>query len=208
MKAVPVRPRGSAASLWMHHRFALFSVALTLAGALPACATPARAAGARPLLAAVTVGVRSFDEDLDLESEAAFGARFGIGVNDRVSLWLDALTTSPSRRVSGETAQVTALRAIAQARILTGVVRPYALIGAGGMIFNFEDTVDAAGGILTFGGGVEWRLARRTFLFAEGTADIYRARTVTYSPTGEELSSSPRDTQSATTVAVGVAVGF
>jgi len=103
---------------------------------------------------------------------------------------------------------VTALRALGQARILTGSVRPYVVFGAGGLIFNFEDAFDTAGGIMTFGGGIDWRFARRALLFAEGTADLYRTRMVTYSLTGQEVLSSPRQTQSATAVSAGVAVEF
>lgn len=207
MKSLPGAGRRPGLSLWMRLRISLFGAAVAIAAGSVAV-PPVRAEGERPLLAAVMAGVRSFDSDLGLESEAAFGARFGMGVTNRVTVWLDALTTSPSRKVSGEAADVTALRAMVQARILTGALSPYVTVGAGGMIFNFQDSVDAAGGIATFGGGVDWRLARRTRLFAEGTADLYRARTVSYSPTGEELSSSPRDTQSATTVAAGVALEF
>jgi hypothetical protein len=162
----------------------------------------------RPLLAAVMAGVRSFDSEVGLESEAAFGARFGMGVSDRFTVWIDALTSRPTRTVTTETATVTALRAIAQAHLLTGNVRPYVLIGGGGLIFNFEDAFDTAGGIATVGGGVDWRFARRALLFAEGTADLYRTRMVTYSPTGQEVSSSPRETQTATAISAGISVEF
>jgi hypothetical protein len=175
---------------------ALFAPGLALAGT------------DRPLLAAVMAGVRSFDSEVGLESEAAFGARFGMGVSDRFTVWIDALTSRPTRTVTTETATVTALRAIAQAHLLTGNVRPYVLIGGGGLIFNFEDAFDTAGGIATVGGGIDWRFARRALLFAEGTADLYRTRMVTYSPTGQEVSSSPRETQTATAISAGIAVEF
>lgn len=209
MKGFPGRCRNPAASLWMRHHAVLFIVATTLIAGVPLLpATPARASTSRPLLAAVMAGVRSFDTEISLQSEAAFGARFGMGVSDRFTVWIDALTSSPTRKQSSEKANVTALRAIAQAHLLTGPVRPYVALGGGGLIFNFEDTFDTAGGIMTVGGGVDWRFARRGLLFAEGTADLYRARMVTYSATGEELYSSERETQSATVVSAGIAVEF
>lgn len=209
MKSLPGRPGSAAASLWMRHGAAQFAaVAAFLAGAAVVAPAPALAAADRPLLVAVTAGVRSFDAEVGLRSEAAFGARFGMGVSDRFSVWIDALTSRPTRNASTETANVTALRAIAQAHLLTGSVRPYVVLGGGGLIFNFEDTFDTAGGILTAGGGVDWRFSPRALVFAEGTADVYRARMVTYSLAGQEISSSPRDTQTATALSVGIAVEF
>ena len=162
----------------------------------------------RPLLAAVMAGARSFDSEVGLESEASFGARFGMGLSNRFTVWIDALTSRPTRTATAETANVTALRALGQAHLLTGKVRPYVLVGGGGLIFNFEDAFDTAGGIATVGGGIDWRFTRRALLFAEGTADLYRARMVTYSSTGQEVSSSPRETQTATAVSAGIAVEF
>lgn len=209
MKALPARHRKPEASLWMRLGLGQFAPVAAILVLAPLFATaPARAGNDRPLLAAVTAGVRSFDSEVGLESEAAFGARFGMGVSDRFTIWIDALTSKPTRSVSTETASVTALRALAQAHLLTGSVRPYVLVGGGGLIFNFEDAFDTAGGVMTIGGGVDWRFARRALLFAEGTADLYRARMVTYSLTGQEVSSSPRETQSATAVLAGLAMEF
>ena len=209
MKSLPGRPGSATASLWMRVGVAQFgAVAAFLAGAAVVAPAPALAAADRPLLVAVTAGVRSFDAEVGLRSEAAFGARFGMGVSDRFSVWIDALTSRPTRRASNETANVTALRALAQAHLLTGNIRPYVVVGGGGLIFNFEDAFDTAGGIGTVGGGVDWRFAQRALLFAEGTADLYRARMVTYSSTGQEISSSPRETQTATALSAGIAVEF
>lgn len=209
MKSLPGRPGSPAAFLWMRVGIAQFAVAVAFLAGIPLLApAPARASTDRPLLAAVTAGVRSFDVEVGLESEAAFGARFGMGVSERFTVWIDALTSRPTRTTSTETANVTALRALAQAHLLTGNVRPYVVVGGGGLIFNFEDAFDTAGGIATLGGGVDWRFARRALLFAEGTADLYRTRMVTYSLTGQEVSSSPRETQTATAVSAGVAVEF
>lgn len=209
MKSLPGRPGGRRTSLWMRLGGAQFAAAM----AILACGVllnpgVARAGTDRPLLAAVMAGVRSFDSEVGLESEAAFGARFGMGVSDRFTVWIDALTSRPTRSISTATANVTALRVLAQAHLLTGSVRPYVVAGGGGLIFNFEDAFDTAGGIGTVGGGVDWRFARRALLFAEGTADFYRARMVAYSSTGQEISSSPRETQTATAVSAGIAVEF
>jgi len=209
VKSLPPRLNGRGPSLWMRCGAAQFAVtvAILASGALLGPSV-GRAETDRPLLAAVTAGIRSFDSEVGLKSEAAFGARFGMGVSDRFTVWIDALTSRPTRTASTEAANVTALRALAQAHLLTGSVRPYIVIGGGGLIFNFEDAFDTAGGILTAGGGVDWRFARRALLFAEGTADLYRTRMVTYSPTGQEVSSSPRETQTATAVSAGIAVEF
>lgn len=209
MKALPARRPARAASLWMRLLSAQFVVGVLILahGTLMGHGLGVARAD-RPLLAAVTAGVRSFDAEVGLESEAAFGARFGMGASDRFTVWIDALTSRPTRSASTEMANVTALRALAQAHLLTGSVRPYLMVGGGGLIFNFEDAFDTAGGIATVGGGIDWRFARRVLLFAEGTADLYRARMVTYSSTGQEVSSSPRETQTATAVSAGIAVEF
>ncbi|HKQ20374.1 MAG TPA: hypothetical protein VJW75_11595 [Candidatus Eisenbacteria bacterium] len=209
MKAVPARRPDGAASLWMRLCSAQFVVGvLILVHGTLLDPGLGMARADRTLLAAVTAGVRSFDSEVSLESEAAFGARFGMGVSDRFTVWIDALTSRPTRSASTETANVTALRALAQANLLTGSVRPYVVVGGGGLIFNFEDAFDTAGGIATVGGGIDWRFARRALLFAEGTADLYRARMIAYSATGEESFSSPRETQCATAVSAGIALEF
>jgi hypothetical protein len=162
----------------------------------------------RPFLIALTAGVRSFEQKLDLGSEVAVGLRAGAGVNDRVTFLLEYVHTAPARKTTGATAHVSAVRGLAQVRLLRSAVRPYLLAGVGGILFNFEDAVDTAAGTVTFGGGIEFEAWKHVSLFAEGYADIYRARSVTYTSTGEVLTSTERSTDTVGAGMAGIAVEF
>jgi hypothetical protein len=168
----------------------------------------ARAESARPFSVGLHAGVRLFEEDLDLEDDIAFGLRAGMGACERFTVLLDFVQSSPARVTTGAQARVSALRGLTQTRLLLGTVRPYLLAGLGGVLFNFDDTSDTAVGAVTFGGGIEMRLGTRASLYGEGSADLYRARSVAYSPEGEVLSSTERDTQTAWTVLTGFQVEF
>jgi hypothetical protein len=156
----------------------------------------------------LTAGVRSFEQKLDLGSEVAVGLRAGAGVNDRVTFLLEYVHTAPARKTTGATAHVSAVRGLAQVRLLRSAVRPYLLAGVGGILFNFEDAVDTAAGTVTFGGGIEFEAWKHVSLFAEGYADIYRARSVTYTSTGEVLTSTERSTDTVGAGMAGIAVEF
>jgi hypothetical protein len=162
----------------------------------------------RTLVVAPVVGLRSFESKLDLGTEAAVGARLGIGTSDRVSVLVDYIHTAPARGSTGQLAYITGLRTLAQVRVLTGQVRPYVIAGVGGVLFNFSDANDTAGGAVTLGAGVEVKPWRRAALFAEGSLDFYRSREVLYSTTGDVLSSGPRSTDQISTVEAGVALEF
>jgi hypothetical protein len=171
--------------------------------------TPAaRAESARPFSVGLHAGVRLFEEDLDLEDDVAFGLRAGMGACERFTVLLDFVQSSPARVTTGAQASVSVLRGLTQTRLLLGTVQPYLLAGLGGVLFNFDDTSDTAVGAVTFGGGIEMRLGTRASLYGEGSADLYRARSVSYSPEGEVLSSTERDTQTAWTVLTGFQVEF
>jgi opacity protein-like surface antigen len=173
---------------------------------LPVAVTHAE--GVRPFTLGVHAGVRLFEEDLDLEDEVAFGLRAGLGASERFSVLLDFLQCSPARTTTGAQASVSALRGLTQARLLLGTVRPYLVAGVGGVLFNFDDTSDTAVGTITAGGGLEMSLGKRADLYAEGSADFYRARPVSYSSEGDVLSSGERDTQTAWTAIAGFRVTF
>jgi hypothetical protein len=162
----------------------------------------------RPFILALSAGVHSFEQKLDLGSEVAVGIRGGAGVNDRVTLLLEYVHTAPARKTTGATARISSVRGLAQIRLLRSAVRPYFLAGVGGVLFNFEDAVDTAAGTATFGGGVEVEPWNRVSFFAEGYADIYRARSVTYSSTGDELSTTERSTDTVGAGMAGIAVEF
>jgi hypothetical protein len=166
------------------------------------------AASHRPFIVALSSGVHSFEETLDLESEVAFGFRGGAGINDRVTLLMEYVVTGPARKTSGSLAHVSSLRGLAQVRLLRSSVRPYLLAGIGGILFNFEDAVDTASGAATFGGGVEVEPWNRVSVFVEGSADIYRARSVSYTSTGDELTTTDRSTDTVGAAMAGIAVEF
>ncbi len=162
----------------------------------------------RPFIIALSAGVHAFEQKLDLGSEVAVSLRGGAGVNDRVTLLLEYVHTTPARKTTGATARVSSVRGLAQVRLLRSSVRPYLLAGVGGVLFNFEDAVDTAAGTATFGGGVEVEPWNRVSFFAEGYADIYRARSVTYSSTGEVLTTTERSTDTVGAGMAGIAVEF
>jgi hypothetical protein len=176
------------------------------ASALGMAAAPARAE--RTLIVAPVAGLRSFESKLDLGDEAAIGARFGIGTSDRVSVLVDYIHTAPARKSTGDLAYITGLRTLAQIRILTGLFRPYVVAGVGGVLFNFSDASDTAGGAVTLGGGVEVKPWRRASLFAEGSFDFYRSREVFYSTTGQEVDAGSRSTDHIATIEAGAALEF
>lgn len=184
---------------------ALFTLFVTVAASATAV-HPARAE--RTLVVAPVIGIRSFESKLDLGDEAAIGARFGIGASDRVSVLVDYIHTAPSRKSTGDLAYITGLRTLAQVRVLTGAVRPYVVAGVGGVLFNFSDASDTAGGAVTIGGGVEVKPWRRAALFVEGSLDFYRSREVSYSTTGQEVDAGPRSTDQIATLEAGVALEF
>lgn len=186
----------------MHLLFGLFVIAAS------SFAIPDVARAERSLVVAPILGIRSFESKLDLGNEAAIGARFGIATSDRVSVLVDYVHTAPARKTTGQLAYITGLRTLAQVRVLTGRVRPYVIAGAGGVLFNFSDANDTAGGTVTIGGGVELKPWRRAALFAEGSLDFYRSREVIYSTTGDEISVGPRSTDQISTVEAGVALEF
>lgn len=208
MKSLPPRPGGRGPSLWMRFGAAQFATAAILASTLLLASVPAAAAEPRPFYAALTAGARVFADRLNLETEAAFGGRVGLGVTDRFSVWLDAANSTPTRMLSRTKVDVTTLRATVQARFRAGPVHPYVTFGVGGQFSNYENAYDTAATIFVVGGGVGWHLAPRTHLFAESTADIYRARTAAYAPTGQLLSASSTETVANTGLLAGVAVEF
>ena len=182
----------------------------TLLSSLPLASfcPEARGDSVRPFSVGLHGGVRVFEEDLDLEDEVAYGLRVGMGASERFSFLIDFMQSSPARTTTGAQASVSALRGLTQARVLTGTVRPYLLAGLGGVLFDFDDTSDTAVGAVTAGGGVEMRLGSRASLYTEVSADVYRARSVTYSPEGEVTYSTDRNTQAAWSGLVGFQVEF
>lgn len=185
------------------------AVPLILVGLfLAATAAAAEPAAKGDITISPTLGSRWYDEKLDLKSEISYGLRVGMALDRRFSLLMEYVQSDPSRQTTGDAATVSSLRALGQVRPVSTIIQPYLLGGFGGVLFNFDDTTDTAGGSATVGGGLEYAPSRRAKLFAEYSAEFYRMRTVTYSSTGTVLSSSERSTDAIQSVSFGVSVGF
>lgn len=135
-------------------------------------------------VAAITGGFRFFEEDLDLQTHFAYGARVGLSDGSRATLYLDYLECRTWRKGTAADADILAMRALLRVDALRGSVRPYVIGGLGGMMLQFDDAPNAGVGAFTFGAGLEGRLGRTWSLFAEGTFDSYTDRRVQYSSGG------------------------
>jgi len=188
----------------------LKAVPLILVGlfAVAAAALAAEPAARGDVTIAPTLGSQWFDQKLDLKGEISYGLRVGMALDPRFSLLMEYVQSDPSRKTTGESATVSSLRALGMLRPVHAVVQPYLIGGFGGVLFNFDDTTDTAGGSATAGGGLEYAPSRRARLFAEYSAEFYRMRSVTYSSTGTVVTTSERSTDAIQSVSFGVSVGF
>jgi hypothetical protein len=162
----------------------------------------------RPFTAAATGGIRLFDEVLGLEEDLSIGCRIGLGMSPRWSVLLDFVASHPIRTVTKQMAAIDALRAFARANILMGRVRPYAIAGIGGILFDFSDAPSSGRGAITLGGGIDVRIAKSAFAFIEGSADGYQSDTVAYDPTGQPYRVDPRETRILGTISMGIGAEF
>jgi hypothetical protein len=162
----------------------------------------------RPFTTSFACGVRLFDKDLGLEEDLSLGGRIGLGLSPRWSVLFDLVVSHPLRTASGQTSAIDALRALARANIILGKIRPYAIAGVGGILFDFGDAPSSGRGALTLGLGVDVRVARSVFAFVEGSADGYQTGSVAYTPTGQPYLESPRETQILGTIALGIGAEF
>jgi hypothetical protein len=183
----------------------MFAVALGIAGAL--APAPALAAE-RTFTAGPMVGVRLFEDALDLQSELSFGARIGMGFSERWGVVFDFVAAHPLRESTGGEVVIDALRALAKANILTGKARPYLVAGLGGGMFLFPDAPNSAHGTMTAGAGFEYHAADRVLIMAEGSMDYFRAQPVIYYPNGAVVTLGPRETFTMGTISLGLAVEF
>lgn len=175
--------------------------------ALLAGSVSAEEAPSRPIRVAPIVGSRIFAEPLKLYSEFAFGARVSMGLSDRVTVAVDASHSSPVRKTTGSSMSFGEIRLLTTVAILRGRVQPYALAGLGGQFFNFFDAPGAAGLIFAGGLGVEFEPVERWSVFAEGSADFYRA-SFTMSNSPSFLTASPRQTLATGVLTLGVQYEF
>ena len=191
------------------HAWMLRAVLLFASAALLTISPRALLADAsRPLQVGGALALRSFESRLDLNNELAAGFRIGLGLNEHVSVLIDAVHTTPTRKTTYRLAHITDLRSLVQYRVVTGTVRPYLVGGVGGILFDFDDTYDTATGALTGGAGVEWRASSQFTVFGEASLDFYRNRTVTFDALGNEISSTNRTTDEARTYSLGLLATF
>jgi hypothetical protein len=169
--------------------------------------SPARSSE-RSITFAPVIGARWFEEDLDLETDIAFGARFGMELSPRWGMIFDFVASHPVRSSNGREVVIDAMRVLARVNFATGDTRPYAVAGIGGGMFLLPDAANTAEGMLTFGLGADHRIASRWRVFAEGSADMFRSETVYYSPSGTEFLVEPRQTFLLGTTALGLSVEF
>ncbi|HLQ67100.1 MAG TPA: hypothetical protein VK123_07715 [Candidatus Limnocylindrales bacterium] len=168
---------------------------------------PASATEWRPVISAVG-SWRFFSDAIDLRNEWAYGARFGLESSSRFSLFIDYVECKTWRHVSFRSAEVMGLRALARVDLLRGKVRPYAIGGLGGLLFQFRDTPNAGVGTMTFAVGAEGRFAERWRVFGEAGLDHFYYESVVYSPTGTPYSTGQRGADVIETASIGIGWAF
>jgi hypothetical protein len=171
-------------------------------------AAPADSTTTRPVLVAITIGIRMFHQELQLGDDFSFGGRVGVGLGDRWDLMMDFVACHPSRESTAVAAYVDALRMLARFRLHTGALRPYVVGGIGGVLFMFQDSPTSAGGAFTFGVGADCRVAPQTRLFLEATTDLYSQQQFTYLPDGSVTYHGGYATKTLGTISAGIGVEF
>jgi hypothetical protein len=169
---------------------------------------PADTTSPRPVLVAITIGVRMFHQELQLGDDFSFGGRVGVGLGDRWALMMDFVACHPSRESTAVAAYVDALRMLARFHLHTGTFRPYVVGGIGGVLFMFQDSPTSAGGAFTFGVGADYRVAPQTRLFLEATTDLYSQQQFTYQPDGSVTYHGGYETKTLGTISAGIGVEF
>lgn len=184
--------------------------ALLLVG-LAACTLVAPPPGSatewRPVLSPVG-SWRFFSDEMSLRSEWGYGARFGLESSSRFSLFIDYVECKTWRRVSSRSAEVMALRALARVDLGRGSVRPYAIGGLGGLLFQFRDAPNAGVGTMVLGVGAEARFAEGWRVFGEGSLDHFYYEPVLYSATGIPYSTGQRGADVIGTASIGIGRAF
>jgi hypothetical protein len=164
--------------------------------------------GERWAAAGPVVGYRTFPATLELNSEFAIGARVSLGLSDRVAVMIDGAHADPTRKTSQKVSSFGDIRALFSYNLRRTGLRPYLVTGLGGMILNFHDAPASASAVVAAGGGVQFDLGPEWLVMFEGTADMYKGRYVTYSPTGQELSSTERQMHSIGLFSAGLQYRF
>lgn len=197
--------RDTVAFLLTRRLFAALPAACAFAGAV-AAAAPAE--GERWAAVGPIAGYRTFASPLELDSEFAIGARVSLGLGNRVTIMIDGAHAEPTRRTSGQVSSFGDIRALVSYGFRERGVRPYLLVGLGGQILNFHDAPASASAVVATGLGTEVALSPEWIAIFEGSADFYRGRFVTYSSTGQELSSTSRETYATGLFSAGIQYRF
>lgn len=193
------RPRRTARRAWL---------AVGLLGLASTAPCPAHAAQDRPVSADAGGAYRIFSRQLGLENDAGLSLRLGLGVTERLTIALDYALSVPLRKETGQSASVSALRALARYVVWRGPVSPYVIAGGGGFLVNFQDSNDYSTGEITVGAGAERALGGRAFLRLEASADLYRSEVVRYDLGGNVLSRAPRTTNALGSLGVALGTRF
>ena len=162
----------------------------------------------RPVLVGLTLGARTFNEELELEDQFSFGGRVGLGLGSRWALLVDFVACHTARKSTAAIVYVDALRVLGRMNFTTGKLRPYALLGPGGVLFLFSDAATTAGATLTIGAGADYRVASRTRAFLELSSDLYSQEEATYDIEGDIISVEPEHAEWLGTLSAGIAVEF
>jgi hypothetical protein len=183
----------------------LLTIAVTAASsAQPA---PSSATEWHPVISAVGAW-RVFNDQIDLRSEWAYGARMGLESSSRFSLVIDYVECQTWRRGSGRSAEVMALRALGRVDALRGRVRPYLIGGLGGLLLQFRDAPNTAVGSMILGVGGEKRFAERWRLFGEASVDHYYYESVFYTSTGGAIPTGQKGANVIWTGSIGIGASF
>jgi hypothetical protein len=183
----------------------LLAIAFTWPTTARAAETPSKK---RPIIVATTLGIRVFHQELELDDDFAFGGRVGMGLSERWALLIDFVASHPHREATATASYVDALRLLVRANLQTGRFRPYVLGGPGGVLFMFNDTPSTAGGAATVGLGADYRVAPQTYVFVEGSMDLYSQQGITYLPDGSAFFAGPARARTLGTIAAGIGVEF
>ncbi len=166
-------------------------------------------AAERELEGSLYSGLRAFNEELGFNGEIGYGGRLLLRIDERFSVGLDFEMSNPLRVWTGKTATVSAMRSMVRLDLLGSEWRPYLCGGLGFILFDFRDATNTAMGVVTGGGGLTRRLGDSWFVFAEGSADMYRSEEVrVFFPSGEPALISPRSTEFLGSVLLGVGRRF
>jgi len=169
--------------------------------------SPANASD-RPITLQVGGGMRIFNDQLGLKNNVCAGFRMDFEVTDRFSLALDYVFSSPTRSASNAIAHISALRGLARVNLLGGSTRPYVIAGAGGVLMNFSDALDAGTGTVTAGVGLSRALGAHHVVSVEGTEDVYASRSQRFDALGRPTYQSKQTYQPLGTISANFGFRF